>query len=427
MKKSTLRIILITLTILLAFFVLVGWLVCSQSPDPFLPEQTPEIVVPTPTPTPAVIEVESIRIIVENTIMPLGSRFWPEVIIQPYNAADKSYELKSDNELIVRPQGNSWIAAGLGTTNLVATTPCGITATVTVMVTTPELVGLSFQTDEVTMLLEDHLDPVLILMPDNASIENHLRFASDDERIVRVSNEGRITAVGAGTTTVTATVGDIRAELRVTVIIPVRSITIRIDREIYRIGEQVEYGIRVEPENASNSSVSVSYSGARVTSTGTNTFTVEEAGEVTITFSAEGINPATVTIVVVDLEVLANEVFSLTNQERTNAGLPALLRLYTLAQVADLRAGEIIVRLTEDHRRPDGRPWHTILDDYGIDRIGAGENLAAGQKSPAEVVKAWMDSEGHRENILHEEFEYLGIGVTMDHTGRLYWVQLFLN
>ena len=427
MRKKTVTVIIITLSILLTFFVLVGWLACRQTRETQLPEQTPDITEPTPLPTPELIEASSIRILLESTEMTIGSRFWPEVIIQPYNAADKSYELYSDDERVVRQQGNSWVAAGLGTANLIATASNGIMTSVVVTVTNPDLESLSFPSNEITMHLEDYLDAVIVQRPVNTVESDQIRFISDNEQIATVSDEGRITAVGIGTTTIIASVGDIRAELRVTVIVPVRSIVVSMNREVFRIGELAEYRIQVEPENATNPSVSVGFSGARVTPSGANMFLCEEAGEVTITFTAGSGDPIEITIVVHDLEVLADDVFRLTNRERTNAGLPNLQSSPQLSPVALFRAGEIIIRLDEDHRRPDGRDFYTILDDYVVDYVLAGENLAAGQTSPAEVVRAWMDSRSHRDTILNPDYRFLGVGVTMDHNGRLYWVQMFTD
>ena len=427
MRKKTLRIILITISILLAFFVAAGLFVCQQSIMPRPPEPPPEIVEPTPEPTPEDIEVVGLRVLLENEEIIVGTRFWPEVIIQPYNATDKSYELRSDNELVVRKQGNNWVAAGIGKANLIATTANGITASVEVTVTSPELQSMSFPYEEITMQLEDQIDAILELAPRGVNVDGHIKYTSANERVATVSSEGRITAVGIGNTTITAMVGSITADLKVTVVVPVRSIQVIMERRIYSLGEQAEFRIQLEPENASNASVAVSFSGAQVTSIGPNTFTCDEAGEVKITFTAESGSSTEITIVVHDLVVLAEDVFRLTNLERINAGRSALGRLTALSEVAQLRAGEIIIRLDQDHRRPDGREFFTILDDYGVERMFEGENLAAGQRSPADVVREWMESPGHRRNIVNEDFTYLGVGVTMDHTGRIYWVQLFID
>jgi len=427
MNRKTLRALTITLSILLAFFVLVGWFACRSTPVPPPPELTPPVVVdPTPAPTPDIIEVTGIRILLENDEMPVFSRFWPEVIIQPHNATDKHYQLRSDDERVIRQQGNSWIASAVGTANLTATASNGMTATLKVTVTAPELESLAFTVDDITLNLDDHFDTVVVQIPPETVEDDQIRFVSGNERIATVSAEGRITATGVGTTTVTAISGDVRAEMKVTVVVPVSRIIVTIDRDVYRVGETAVFHIQVEPENASNASVAVSFSGARVThTTGSNSFVCNEAGEVIITFSAGSGDPLEVKIVVHDLEVLSDEVFRLTNLERANAGLPVLGRLPDLTNIAQLRAGEIIILFS--HTRPDGREFETIFGDYNVEYFFAGENLAAGQKNPAEAVRDWMNSPGHRRNLLNIDFGNVGIGVTMDNNGRLYWVQMFMD
>jgi len=429
MGSKTITVMIIIVSILLALFALAGWFACRQTPGPQLPEPTPAVVEPTPVPAPDVTEVSGIRLLLESYEMHTGDRFYPEVIIQPHNATDKSYELSSSDERVVRRQGNSWIASAVGTARLTATASNGMTTYLTVTVLSPRLESLSFVNNEITMQLDDQTGVVLVQTPRNAVENDKIRYASDNERIATISNEGRITAVGVGTTFITASSGNIRAEMRVNVVIPIRKILITVDRAslAYSVDEQVEFMVQVEPESASLESISLEFTGAHITSTGSYTFRWIEAGKVTIKGTSEGGVSGDVTINVFDLDELADEVFRITNLERSSRGLPVLGRLTNLTNVAQLRAGEIIIRT--DHTRPDGRQWHTILDDYGITDANSGENIAAGQLNPAEAVRAWMESAGHRANILGENitFRYLGIGVTMDNTGRLYWLQLFTD
>ena len=78
------------------------------------------------------------------------------------------------------------------------------------------------------------------------------------------------------------------------------------------------------------------------------------------------------------------------------------------------------------HTRPNGSSCFTVLGEYGVSYRSAGENIASGQTTPAEVVNAWMNSEGHRANILGESFTSLGVGVYKN--GSSYtWVQLFIS
>ena len=95
----------------------------------------------------------------------------------------------------------------------------------------------------------------------------------------------------------------------------------------------------------------------------------------------------------------------------------------TLSAAAQVRAQEIDVSFS--HTRPDGTSCFTVLKDFGISYRACGENIAKGSPSPARVVEGWMNSAGHRANILNANFTAIGVGVYADAAGTLHWAQLF--
>lgn len=117
-------------------------------------------------------------------------------------------------------------------------------------------------------------------------------------------------------------------------------------------------------------------------------------------------------------------ILSLVNKERSDKGLTQLSLVSTLVKPANTRAEEIITKF--DHVRPNGTPFNTVFSDYGLNFNAGGENIAYGQDSPQEVMTGWMNSPGHRANILNSQFNKLGVGVE-EKNGTLYWVQLFTN
>lgn len=122
----------------------------------------------------------------------------------------------------------------------------------------------------------------------------------------------------------------------------------------------------------------------------------------------------------------AEEVLRLVNIERTSRGLAAYSLDETLCAGANIRAQEIVTNFS--HTRPDGTEPYTVLDQYNYQSTSLGENIAAGQTTPAEVVETWMNSDGHRANILSESFTKMGVGYYESSSGyRYYWVQLFSN
>lgn len=118
------------------------------------------------------------------------------------------------------------------------------------------------------------------------------------------------------------------------------------------------------------------------------------------------------------------EVVKLINVERANAGLPALKNDWELARVAESKSQDMHDKQYFDHTSPTyGSPFD-MMKTYGITYKSAGENIAQGQKSAAEVVKAWMNSEGHRANILSKNFTHIGVGYVKDGN---YWTQMFIQ
>lgn len=119
----------------------------------------------------------------------------------------------------------------------------------------------------------------------------------------------------------------------------------------------------------------------------------------------------------------AEQVVELVNVEREKAGLQALTLDKQIESAALVRAKEIETLFS--HTRPDGRNFSSVLTDNGISFRGSGENIAWGQKTPEEVVTAWMNSEGHRANILNSKYTKIGVGYYENSAGRDFWTQLF--
>lgn len=117
-----------------------------------------------------------------------------------------------------------------------------------------------------------------------------------------------------------------------------------------------------------------------------------------------------------------NEVIRLVNVERQKSGLSAVSMDNSLNSAALVRAKEIVSLFS--HTRPNGQSCFSVLSDMGISYNGAGENIAMGQTSPSQVMSEWMNSQGHRENILNPSFKNLGVGVYKVGS-RYYWAQMF--
>ncbi len=114
----------------------------------------------------------------------------------------------------------------------------------------------------------------------------------------------------------------------------------------------------------------------------------------------------------------------LVNEHRAAAGVAPVKYSAKISEAAQVRAVEI--EKSFSHTRPDGRYFSTVFAEHGISYRYSGENIAWGQKSPEEVVTAWMNSAGHRANILNEKFTELGVGYRQNARGVNYFTQLFI-
>ncbi len=124
------------------------------------------------------------------------------------------------------------------------------------------------------------------------------------------------------------------------------------------------------------------------------------------------------------LSAYAQEVVRLVNVERAKYGLSALTVHAKASQAAQTRAAEQARSFS--HTRPNGTSCFTALKEAGVAYRSAGENIAYGQRTPQEVVTAWMNSSGHRANILGSQFSQIGVGYTVIN-GTAYWAQFFIG
>lgn len=124
------------------------------------------------------------------------------------------------------------------------------------------------------------------------------------------------------------------------------------------------------------------------------------------------------------LSQFEQEVVDLTNAERSKQGLAPLQANVELSNVARDKSGDMATSNYFDHTSPTyGSPFDMIRA-YGITYQTAGENIAKGQRTPEEVVTAWMNSQGHRENILNGNFTHIGVGFVEQGN---HWTQMFIG
>jgi uncharacterized YkwD family protein len=125
-----------------------------------------------------------------------------------------------------------------------------------------------------------------------------------------------------------------------------------------------------------------------------------------------------------NISSIEQQVLTLTNQERAKAGLKALATDAALMDSARAKSADMSKNNYFSHTSPTmGSPFDQ-MKAKGIQYKAAAENIAMGQQSAAEVVKAWMESPGHRANIMNGNFTHIGIGYVAQGN---YWTQQFIQ
>lgn len=128
-----------------------------------------------------------------------------------------------------------------------------------------------------------------------------------------------------------------------------------------------------------------------------------------------------------DVKSIENEVIKLVNAERAKNGLPALKANWELSRVARMKSQDMIDKNYFSHQSPTyGSPFK-MMETFGVRYSSAGENIAKGQQSASQVMNSWMNSPGHRSNILSSSYSEIGVGLATNKNGVKYWTQMFIR
>ena len=130
---------------------------------------------------------------------------------------------------------------------------------------------------------------------------------------------------------------------------------------------------------------------------------------------------------IAEVKALEKQVVTIVNQERAKNGLAPLKENWQLSRVARYKSEDMRDKNYFSHTSPTyGSPFD-MMKNFGIKYMAAGENIAMGQQTPTAVMTAWMNSAGHKANILNSNFTEIGVGVAKDKNGTIYWTQQFIG
>lgn len=249
-----------------------------------------------------------------------------------------------------------------------------------------------------------------------------LQFKSSDDSICSVESDGTVKGISCGK--VTITVEDEYSGIS--------------DRVVVWIKDSVPDTNTTEEENQEDSNdagetteTGKEGSSANTNSTGNNENQKENTGNASTTAATteattESTTEATTEASAYYVDSYAEAVLAIVNEKRGEEGLDPLTMNNSLVSAAKVRAAETVQSFS--HTRPDGRSCFTAFDEAGASYSGAGENIAAGQASATSVMDAWMNSQGHRDNIMNGDFTQIGIACYYDPNSvyGYYWVQCFI-
>lgn len=125
------------------------------------------------------------------------------------------------------------------------------------------------------------------------------------------------------------------------------------------------------------------------------------------------------------IAAIEKKVWELTNQARTEAGIAALQYDEKMADVARAHSADMDARGFFEHNNPDEKTPFDRMKAAGFRYSYAAENIAWNQRTPEAVMQSWMNSPGHRANILNENLTHIGIGLHIAENGSYYWTQNF--
>lgn len=131
-----------------------------------------------------------------------------------------------------------------------------------------------------------------------------------------------------------------------------------------------------------------------------------------------GLPPEPLPVAMIDRESIKEKLLELHNQYRAAKGLPPYARMSELDCAAQSHNDYMVKNNRLTHHQPN-RSLGTRIKEQDYNWLLAGENIAKGQRTPEEVMDSWMNSSGHRSNILSRDFKDIGFGVTV--AGDTWW------
>ena len=378
-----------------------------------------------------------VRLSRSSLALSVGEAYTLKSTVLPNDAKNKTCKWYTSRSSVAAVSSTGKVTAkAVGTAVITAKTVNGKTATCKVTVS-PAPTGVKISPTALTLGKGESYTLKGTVLPNDAKNKT-CKWYTSRSSVAAVSSTGKVTAKAVGTAVITAkTVNGKTATCKVTV--KTMPTSVKTNPTALTLGKGESYTIK---ENT-NSGSYANAANLKWTSTNTRVVTVKKGSGNKAALKAVGTGTASVRVTLYngktaickvsvvdcsdvysaktdkDYYSLSHKVYEIVNQERIKAGVKPLRFNDKVYKAAMIRAKECHKYFS--HTRPNGKDCFTALSEVGVKQNYAGENIAAGFSSPKSVMKGWMQSSGHRSNILNPVFTDFGCGVC--NTGE--WTQFF--
>ena len=378
-----------------------------------------------------------VRLSRSSLALSVGEAYTLKSTVLPNDAKNKTCKWYTSRSSVAAVSSTGKVTAkAVGTAVITAKTVNGKTATCKVTVS-PAPTGVKISPTALTLGKGESYTLKGTVLPNDAKNKT-CKWYTSRSSVAAVSSTGRVTARAVGTAVITAkTVNGKTATCKVTV--KTMPTSVKTNPTALTLGKGESYTIK---ENTNSGSYAHA-ANLKWTSTNTRVVTVKKGsgnkavlkavseGTANVKLTLYNGKTAICKVSVVDCSdvysaktdkdyySLSHKVYEIVNQERIKAGVKPLRFNDKVYKAAMIRAKECHKYFS--HTRPNGKDCFTALSEAGVKQNYAGENIAVGFSSPKSVMEGWMQSSGHRSNILNPVFTDFGCGVC--NTGE--WTQFF--
>ena len=376
------------------------------------------------------IDVTSISLNETEKTIEQGKTATIYATVSPSNATVKTIKWSSSNTSVATIDTNGKITAkSAGSTIITATSNNGKTATCKIIVPEVAVTSISLSKTSASINIGDTVALTATINPENAANKSII-WAVDDKSIATVDNNGNVKAVGVGKTIVTAKTSNGKTAACTITVIDTSNLKVNFTERMQYVELGSSYQLKFDalPEGTV----------VKFESSNEDAVTVDNNGIVTAHQMKQVIVAATIgnneSVVYVQVtsnreireaarKQFAEEILYYVNIERKKAGVAPLELMDDLSYLAQIRTNEQVQEYKNNkakyrtepfisHTRPNGTPWSTVFEYASIKKKAAAENLIQGAGFTAETcVNRWMNSPGHRANILRANLTHMGIGV----------------